>query len=317
MKKFLFLACLVLPARAGAFDIPIDKDGVVAGSIRDIGVLTYTATNTATFLISGATVSSPANDVTGTTIAVHGVLTSTAPRGIMTSPAFVELRATDTANTSSELLVPPLIFSSGTYNTLYIFNPPLLVPENLSVTLTSAGTVATIFYNYLSTAGTTGDFWIPRDDASGAKAYDPNFYGVRAASNSYAGGAEGDRSGTETFDFTSDEKLVGESTTVSRGLAAPSHFWGWCASTGAPDTFLLFRDTNTTGSGAPDNLLLPPIFPRAGPFISSLSGNADNSLQSPCFQFPWPINTRYGLSMDMSVSSERFRALKRRKDRLP
>lgn len=308
VKRFLaIVSVLFLSSQLYAFKVPVDKDGEIAQSIRDIGVRVYTTTTTVPFLITGGTVSIPNGAATGSSIAVLGVLTSSAP-GTLTSPSFLEMRATNTANSTTELLNVPLMLQSTSYNSLYIFNPPLVAAENLSVNMTSSG-ITSIFYSFLSTNGIDSDLtFIPIDEYQGLKVHDSSLYGVKVGTPpTYAGLAANDRSGSEVMDFTVDEKLMVESTSTPN-LA---HVYGWCASSGAAGSFLIFRDTNTTGSLVNTNLFLPPIFPRMGP-LSGFGGNIEFS-QSTCYSFPWPLNTRTGLSIQANVATERFRIFRRNK----
>ena len=285
MKKswlsIIIALSLCAVAEAG-FVVPRDRDGLPAGSVYDTGVEVVTLRQTLN-----------ASVITGSSVAIYGVMTST-PR-VVDGREFVEIRSTNMAGIGSELLLPPIAFTSTTRNTLIVFNPPVLAPAGFSVNLTSAQGWASVFYRHIATA-TSPNFFIPYDN-TGMKAYDgAQWYGVQAASEVVPGAAaqySASAVGTESLDFDSTEKCVA----TTRGL-----FYGVMASTGDASNYAIFRDTN----GATGNYFLPPLF-----YNSMDRDNEGITAVTRVFYFPWPVIYTIGLSVERNVGTDRFRVFTR------
>lgn len=280
LNAFLFIAATITVVNGNDFRVPMDREGKRADTIKDsyVRVASVRYTTTATMLVRGAT------------IQIYGVLTSTLPLGSIY--AGVELRSTNTANTSSELLVPPLRISTEIRNTMYVFDPPILCPEGLSVNLTSAGTVASIFYNFSSTR-TRADFFIPYD-MDNIKA-SSDFYGVKVASNVAAGSAA-DVIGTESLDNTVGEKVIA----TTRGL-----WYGVMGGTVTnKDSYIVVEDSASVLGNPVD--FLPPFFYKT----YNLDGQSDGA-KNQIVKFPWPLLFENGLNVANNSDNDRIRMFTR------
>lgn len=285
LKKFLSSFLLVIAITStiygNDFRVPLDRDGKKAQSIKDayVRVVSTGYTTNQTILLRGAS------------IAIYGVLTSTKPAA--SDYAGVELRYSSTSGqpTSGELLVPPLSISTETRNTFYHFDPPIVCPGNLAVTLSSGGTFVSIFYNFLATS-TKADFWNPYD-MDNVKA-NSDFYGVKAASESAQ--ITADIIGTEALDNTTGEKIVIPSRALFYGLM------GGTVTTRS--SFLVFEDTASV-LGDPQNIF-PPLF------YKSFNVEDTNDLgKNTVVKFPWPILFRNGVGVTNSSADERIRVFVR------
>lgn len=320
---------------AQAFSLPLDRDGIPAKIVQDVGVsVAYSSGTSVPFLITGGTVSG----TKGSTFAIYGILTST-PQGTNNTGAqfalgFVMLRATDTANSSSELLVPPIHI--GTWistadagdnvgypaNTFIEFNPPLIAQDNLSMQTSSdtAGNTSntfsfSVFYRVLAT-NTPEDVWFPIDDYQGEKPLGGSLYGMRPSSNTTAGATANDKLGTEGWDFTNGRKVITTASTTTLALSGPTaptsplFFYGFSNSSGSASTFFTCTDTNST-LGTLANNFLPAIYPHT---LRTQHFDPDEFTQ---FNFPWPLKLRNGLACQASVATERFRFYTRNPRALP
>ena len=288
MKRALLAGLMSLSFLASAraeYWTPQDRDGTKALQIQDVGVfVSYTGFSSAPVIIEGSS------------IAVYGVLTTTKANGSESQQAWVELRATaavanaaPTAFATQELLVPPLVVSSTTRNTLYVFNPPRIAVGGLEINTSSGMVGAAVFYRHLATT-TVDDFWIPRD-FGGDKTFDPSFYGIKAASE-VVSGAAANSVGSEGFDFTTAELQVANT---------PGLLYDIVAGTGNPANYVVFEDSNSTiGPDVAD--FLPPLFYNT--FADSFSPYSKNSVVT----FPWPLIFQNGLTQQRTVSApDRFR----------
>lgn len=289
MKRGLFLFYLtaiisVSLCYGGDFRVPLDNDGVKARNMDEsfVRIISTGYTTVASMLLRGAA------------IQIYGVLTSTRPAG--SEEAHVFLRSTDTANTSSELLVPPLNISSETRNSFYVFDPPILCPTGLSVNLSSAGTFVSIFYNYAATS-TASNYLIPRD-MDGIKA-SPDMYGVQVASRVSAGDSADDNLGADAFDNSTTERLV---------IGERAFFYGVMGTSSSGNNFLIVEDTGST-LGDPQN-----IFPHLFYGTFNYENTVTPSL-TPIVTFPWAILMQNGISVTPS-ESERLRIFARPARRL-
>src|SRR3990167_2142809 len=108
-KAFLFLFSLLAffavgELRAGDFLVPKDRDGIKATNIQEVGVYAFMVDKT-----TDAKILMP-----GSTLQIYGVLTSTRGDNDTQLRESVFLRSTNTANITSELLVPPIPISTST-----------------------------------------------------------------------------------------------------------------------------------------------------------------------------------------------------------
>lgn len=307
--KLVTLAILALvsvsKANADDFGATYDRDNEYAQSARDLGVDVYLATSAVPYLVTGASYTTQPS-----TYLVFGVFTSTGPQGLdmSISPTFVELRATDTANTTSELLVPGVAFSTQTRNTLVIYDPPLVAGNGLSINITTipVGVMAAVFYRRIQ-PGQDDDLWIPVDGQVGRKAHDSTLYGVLPSSSAVGGATAENGRSASAFDYTTTEKVIANSTVSSEG--DPQHFYGWVASSGVRTNYMTLQATNTTVGSL--NNFLPPVFYR------TLSQETfDNAFLQASFQFPWPLNAPNGLGVQLSSANDRLRILRRPKRRM-
>lgn len=281
LALFFFLSCATYVS--ANFQLPMDRDGVDAETLSSVGVEVFSVRY-----------SSAASLISGSTIAVYGVMTSTKSGESVGVQSFVELRSTNTANLTSELLVPPIEFSSTTRNSFVWFSPPVISPVGVSVNISTVGDAfASVFYRYLST-GTSPDFWIPRDDR-GHKAHNPDFFGVKVATQVIAGGAA-DGVGTEGFDRTSDELLV----SGERGL-----LYGVFPSTGPTTSYVVFEDTGSVLGNTAD--FLPPLFYRSTVYENDTNGVTGNRP----FYFKYPLIFVNGLTQQRNSTADRFRVFVR------
>lgn len=289
MKKVFLSVLMILgwlgigQCSEGDFFNPRDQDGEYAQDLSVVGVRVYFASATTTaFLIPGSS------------IAIHGVLTST--RALATENTYLFLRATNTANTSSALLVPPIEFSSTTRNTFVVFTPPIISPLSVSVNIaTGSASTAAVFYRYLATASYVAeDFEIPID-ANGKKSNMADFYGVKAATVVTPGAADG---GDGTFqDFNSNNLQL---------ATVPSLFYGVVVGTTLASTsYAVFYDTAST-IGTPTKMFIPPLFYGTFNYEDITLGNKVKTVY-----FPWPLITANGLTVQNSVATNRFRTYTR------
>lgn len=292
MKKSILLLLALIPTSIWGFRLPLDRDGVSAESIDDVGVRVFTTTH-----------SIAASGVSGSSIALFGVLTATLPAGVAVNGAWIEIRSSDTFNRSSELILPPIMVTSTTRNTFVVFNPPVVVPTRMSVNVRTLATdivtntvITSFFYRFLATS-TNENVWIPLDTFQGKKVHTSDLYGVSAATDNRPGNAADNGIGADNFDFTSDERLF-TSTDVSKGF-----LYGWVASTGTSGSYIVFKDTTGAGTTVTSSFLLPPIF------YNTLNYSTEENPESQTkpFTFPWPIIFERGLSAQRSVSTDRFR----------
>lgn len=261
------------------FQLPLDRDGIPAEDISSVGVEVFTIRY-----------SSAASLVSGSTIAVYGVMTGTKTAESVGVQSFVELRATNTANTTTELLVPAIEFSSTTRNSFVWFDPPIICPEGLSVNIsTVADAQASVFVRYLST-NTSADYWIPRDDR-GLKAHNPQFYGVKVASTVVTGAAA-NTLGTEGYDRTTGELIVDD----ERGL-----LYGVMPSSGPSTSYVVFEDTASVIGDTAD--FIPPLFYRSSVYVDDTNGVTGNKP----FYFKYPLIYVNGLSQRRDTTADRFR----------
>lgn len=337
-KLFLFsailftMSSLALANTSHDFTLPTDIDGELPIFVKEIGVYAYTSSQTQGMaqLITGATQSypngSPAQGPAsvGSTIAVYGILTSTLSVPDAVGQAFVLLRATNTANNSSELLCPPIVLASTVSNTLVIFDPPLIAADGLSVTVSSGR--ATIFYRYLST-NTADNVRIPLDNSQGHKAHDSGWYGVKASSEAGPGGIaeSAGRLGSESLDLHTNEMFVnfisttatagGSGTSMSGPVQSRTQLFGWVAGTGSATNYITFKDTYSTGSGSESsNDLIVPIFYNTLTYDTAYQYNIGVlAFRNKVFSFPWPIIARNGLTQRRfavpAAALDRFRVL--------
>lgn len=327
-KLFLFLVfTLLLPSLASAFKLPMDRDGELATTITDVGVKVYYSTGTESpYLITGGTSAfADGSGLKGSSVAIYGILTST-PQGTSlavayTLPGYVFLRATDTANNTSELLVPPinigLFLSSAVGNSpdgtqtvspanqLIVFDPPIIAQDNVSVSASTSAsgglTVSnkwafSVFYRILNT-GTPEDIWFPTDDSQGHKTHDASFYGVKPSSVSTAGGTSNDTLGTEGWDYTSAKRNINYTSTASNLSSenTPMLLYGFGASSGTATGFFVCFDSNSA-LGTHVLNFLPPIYPR------TFQKSYFNGASMVSYSFPWPIQAQNGLVCQVQAS---------------
>lgn len=298
MKKVLLslLFCVSLvqfaKSESGDFYSPRDRDGAYAEGLDLVGVYVFTSSFTTT----------PIMAVKTSTLAIYGVLTGT--RAIAAEQAFVSLRCTDTANTSSELIVPPIMFSSTTRNTFIEFKPPIVCAKGLSVDTSSNTVIASVFYRSLVT-NTTEDFYIP-DGATDIKTKSAQFFGVAVASEVAVGGVDADKVGADVLDFTTGRMLL-RGTTV---FASPSLLYGIISGTTTSTISTMyetFQDTGSTVNSGTLPFALPPLYYTTMTFEDALqSGDKTKS-----WFFPWPVIFNQGIVAQNSVSTNRLRVLTR------
>ena len=295
----------------GDFKVPTDRAGVAAQNINECGV--YPA--------SVRYSSQPFLLVSGSSIAVYGVLTSTKSVASLGVNAFVQLRSTNTANLLSELLVPPIAFSSDTQNTLIEYDPPIICLDGLSVNITTVSdAMVTVFYRYLSTTNEQ-DYWIPYDK-NGVKAHNPSFYGIRAASGATAGGTALDGIGHDGLDFTALEKMVLNASTYQATSNTPGLLIGVVAGSHTVNQiadYVVFRDTGTIGETSDSTIMLPPIFYNnfnLEDALLNIGAIAKSVSSSQVIKLPWPVIYSKGLSQKRSASTQTFRVMTRPSDRL-
>lgn len=325
---FTFLTLLASPLMAFSntsdFKIPVDRDGYIVQDVQQVGVLPLTIRSSD---------KTPAF-VAGSSIAIYGMLCSTAGGGSPgdTLSHWVNFRATNTANVTSALLIPSLrissvsvVPSSGNFtveppylkNRLYVFNPPLIAPDGLSLDMSSFSTAGiedissqtsvTVFYRFLSTTSDE-QTWVPIDRTNGAKARSSSLYGVKVASMSGPGQVDDDQ-GTSVLDGKSAEFAIeGSSVTASRERRL---LYGVCYGTGTADAFVIFEDTNVVTGNSVSSL--PPIFYRT--LDLSFGGAVTNNI-SGCYTFPWPIVHVIGLTTRRTPGTDQFRVLSRPSGRL-
>lgn len=327
---------------ANAFQLPLDRDGQAAFNVQDVGVYVFLSTSEVPWLLNGSSQNIPAGAAIGTvspiggsSIAIYGILTSTFS-GDAASYAYVELRSTNTANKTSELLVPPIAVGVSTSttgslhvakNNFVVFDPPIVSADQVSVNISSAlGALtlyrysAAIFYRYLST-NQPESLWIPNDDFQGVKAIGgASLYGVRTSTGGI-GSLANDRLGTETLDFNAGPAFVQTSSIpANQGHVM---LYGWSASSGSSASSFKIDDSTGLGNYPLINAgttvvvfssssFLPDIYPRTfGPTFDNYIWNtpiaAVNIPVSFEFSFPWPIIARQGLRFTANTATERFR----------
>jgi len=251
--------------------------------------------------------------VTGAEIAVYGVLTSSGPTDDdlgTDANSSVELRSTNTANRTSELLVPPIV-TTTTANTFIVYDPPVIAKDGLCLRNSTSAIMSAVFYRLLaSTQNTWADVRIPMDDYQQKKVHDSGLYGVNVATTVIAGGIAGDGSGSEQLDMSEAELLVSgssasitsilqrhdrvpstePSTTTLRGERGL--WYGWSAGSGTSTNYLIVSDTATATGNA--KYMLPPIFYRQMTLALWNLGSGANHL-AVNFKWPWPVIYEYGL----------------------
>ena len=291
LKKALLMAfCLMAAQQAFAFKPPLDKDGVRPHSIEDVGVFALTLRYTQTPSV-----------VLGASIAVHGILTSTAPDlpYLDVTTAAVEVRTATTTvvlNKNSELLFPPVAFTSTRANTFVWFDVPFIAHNGISASLTSTGVIATVFYQFLSTNtdSTAYEYTIPRDDRDGEKTYSPSLFGAKVATSATTNGTENDRTGNDALDNRSDVVSLEQQR---------SFFYGTMSSSGPNTNFALMYSSNSA-LGTYTTLHLPALF------YNTIDKDYDTKAAS-YFKFPAPIIFPDGVRMQRGQATDRFRAITR------
>ena len=265
-----------------AFQVPSDTDGAIAKTVKALGVY-----------VLGTDWSSTAVGVAGSSIAIYGYMTSTATTA--GANEFLEIRATNTANTSSELLVPSIVTYSTNANTIGFFDPPIIAPEGVSINNTVGTIYSCIFYRYLST-NTNDGVQIPVDNYQGVKVEDSGFYGVKAATEVSAG-AVANTVGSEGLNFNSGEHLLEDES---------GFLYGWSAGTQTvadARNFVVFHDTNSALGTTPNSQrLMPPIFYTVMDNPLFISGSR-NPYTAP-FSFPWPVRFRNGLTQTRTFGNK-------------
>lgn len=327
-KLFLFLAFVFTSfSSVQAFDLPVDKNGIPARWVQDVGVRVYFTTMSIAGLVTGSSNTTTTSSVLGSSIAIYGVLTSSHPGGIASnfgSPGYVELRATNTANSTSELIVPPIkigVFLSTAgvtpfttteipANNFVQFDPPVIAMDNLSVNLSSAvGTCtsckfeAAVFYRYLST-NLPEDVWFPQDDSQGVAPLSASMYGVKSGTTAApAGGLANDRQGTETLDQTTGNLFIYTSTIPEN--QAPLFLYGWSVSSGTLSNS--FRINDATGTLSYPNVpnFFPPILPHT---LGRIQVSAEDFCQ---WNFPWPVIVQKAIWFAASSNADRIRIYNR------
>lgn len=324
MRKVILTGlCLVFStASIWAVRPPNDRDGVSPLSVQQFGVRVHFTSRTMLPSV-----------VTGSSIAIHGVLTSTPAiedsHTITTNMQFVTIRATNTANRTSELLVPSILLSSAGRNTFVVYDPPIVAQKGFSVAHSSEGISSAVFYTYLATT-TEVEYWIPRED-KGEKMFDTSLYGVKAAKQSIPGAAAADGAGTEALDYTVSEVLVtGSSASITNilywkgtttTLRGEEGLWyGWSAGTGSVANFMVTQDS-ATATGDPTNGLSGPTYYLPEIFYNMLTTDrAEKGLRGTSnFSWPWPLRYEDGLTINRgihytdgtTVTSDSFRAYTR------
>lgn len=291
-KKLVFTALSTLlmcgSIKASDFTIPQDVDGRSAQSIDNVGVRMWTvgrATHTDASLLSGATV------------LIYGLITSTKATAIGEATDFVELRANSVKSKSTELLVPQMVVASTYSNTQYWFKTPLVVADGLNMNFSTTGVMATVFYRFAN--NNEVKFRIPTD-ARGNKANGSAFYGVNASSETGPAGVA-DALGSEGFDKTSAARMRSD---------LPCLLDGFIASTGAATSYAVVYDT-ASPLGTP-NKAMPQLF------YHTLSNEAfvETAGKTKVYYFPFPIVFENGLKAERSVATDNFRFLTRPLGRL-
>ena len=267
VKKCLLALALIGFADLGyAYKVPRDVTGYPASTIMDVGVDVITATD---------------SYVSGSTIAIWGVLTATAPAGTLVGSGalgapYVEIRSTNAITSSTtgigsvgfstmivinavtmtgELLLPRIYFSSETHNTFVRFYPPILSPGGFHFATSSHGALATVFYRHVAT-GTNENFLVPYD-VDGHKGGAWDFYGVSVASET-APGQLADGVGTESLDGVTAARLIGFGTGTITG---PGLVYDIICGTVAPTTYVMTKDyAYEVGVGTQPHWIVP-IFP--------------------------------------------------------
>ena len=300
MKRIVCLAtffCLYGTVH-GYYKVPKDVTGFPAQSVRDVGVDVLTGTDTY---------------VVGSTIAIYGILTATAPLGTaggtgLLGLPYVELRSTSAINQSTgpesqgfatmtvinaltmtgELLIPRIYFSSETHNTYVQFYPPVLSPGGVHMVTSSHGALATLFYRHVAT-GVSEDFLIPYD-VDGYKGGSLEFYGISPASET-AQGQLADGVGTESLDGVTVEKLIGFGTGTVRG---PGLVYDIITGTAAPTTYIVLKDTASV-LGDPQHWIVP-IFPQTFEWEKR-----NTSVKTAVVNFGFPLKYRNQISVQASA----------------
>ena len=328
MKKALLFLSFMLSAGTlfagnfwGDFKVPVDRRGVKALNVEDTGVFVASVMNSSVphYLTNYLFVANGSATVTGSSIAVFGVLTSTAGDNFFKAP-YVELRSTNTANTTSELLFPPVVVTSASRNTFVQFTPPIIANDGLSVNIvfdTPTVTSVSIFYRYLST-NVVEDFIIPKDNNNVPAIGGADFYGVAAASEAHPGGTHNDGvndgEGMDGLDYTSSERVVLARSSPTESYNTPGLFYGMVvgtASVGAVRSFAVFRDSVSTGGINEADRLIVPLFYNTFNLEDALwtIGNFPkfSTAHLKVIRFPWPIIFRRGLTQQRSVATDTAR----------
>lgn len=290
MRKALvyLLALTLVPVFAHAFDVRKDRDGEAIRDVQDVGVqvLSVNYTQAQQFVL-------------GSTIAIYGVLLSSAPNDVLIGTgATLQLQAVrSTSDVNGELLVPEIWFTSAPgnnqVNTFIEFDPPILAPRGFSAFVTTSGAQAAVFYRHLAT-NTVENFFIPRSN-QGNKVHSTSLYGLQVASAVIAG-ALASSTGTSEGDFTNADYIRATGNLL---------FYGFMLSTCAPSDYVAFESTNATTGDWPD--FLPPIFPLT--FQDDRMPKFAYVLQyrNPVITFPWPLIVPDGLMPRTSVATRRVR----------
>lgn len=310
MKKVLF-ALSLLPILAGfaradesKFKIPYDRDNAQAITVQETGVYVLCSSfNATTAGVQGI-------------VAVYGAILSTAPTSSGVS-GFMHIWSTGTDNFSAiradliEEMVPPIAASSATFNTLVVFNPPIISTSGFAFYVDTPAVNGAVFYRYLST-GNYEDVWFPTDD-NGEKTHDANFYGVSPSSESLPSGLV-DNKGTESLDFNSNNIIVHGSS-----LTTPAKYlwYGFMAGTATTGNFMAVYDSATITSGITPAPYLPNLMYKLLPENSKVTGGGS---YTTVYYWPWPLILRNGMrivrTFPTSGSPDRFRIFGRSARRL-
>lgn len=307
MKKAVLFCLAFVPTSLFGFQVPLDRDGVAFETLDDMGVKVFT-TSMSNVASSPFMAAIPTASVTGSSIALYGVLTSTLPTGRVAGDVFVQIRSSDTLNETSELLIPEIPVSSTTENTFIVFNPPIVVPirmvvsiRSVSIDITSDTVPVSYFYNYLTTSAPRNPNWIPLDEYSGRKVHNKSFYGVQVATQVVPGNGVNNGIGTDALDNTADERILTSTSVLTKTM-----LYGWIAGTGTVTNYVVFEDTEGVSATTPAIPTIVPIFYNAEPF----NPNAVE-WKTKAYSFPWPIVFERGLTVRRNATTDQFRVLKR------
>ena len=299
MRKFLISAIGVFAfgvTHAFAFQIPEGIDALRANAIDDFGASVLTTQFSTTPIFVG-----------GSSIAVLAVMTSTPAWGceFATQSCFVEIRASNTATATGDLLVPAVYVSSNPFpqqqrNTLLVYPMPPIAHHGLSVRTTTASIVASVFYIHVDTDAQPL-FMVPLDNF-GNETLDRRLFGVEVTTGIGAGSDQTSGLGYESFDYITDARKVTPSTHTTKGL-----LYGHCSGTGSLAGYVVYEDS--AGINTTPTYFLPPLFYNVTdqPAFESLVN------RSNCFAFPFPVRFERGLNQRRPVDLPRdqFRVLAR------